>query len=84
MVDFSMRFRDVLGDVVTLSQHFKNNGTHCKMRPGFQLQKRVDIDDKTRGIIARSACSAVNAKEVIAVITTRQLMRMLIVRSRLW
>ena len=28
VVDFSVRFRDVLGDVVTLPQHFKNNGYH--------------------------------------------------------
>lgn len=26
VVDFSVRFRDVLGDVATLPQHFKNNG----------------------------------------------------------
>ena len=26
VVDFTVRFRDVLGDVVTLPQHFKNNG----------------------------------------------------------
>ncbi|MBC8351868.1 MAG: sulfatase [Planctomycetes bacterium] len=29
VVDFSVRFRDVLGDVVTLPQHFKNNGYHA-------------------------------------------------------
>lgn len=28
VVDFSVRFRDVLGDVVTLPQHFRNNGYH--------------------------------------------------------
>ena len=28
VVDFSVRFRDVLSDVVTLPQHFKNNGYH--------------------------------------------------------
>ncbi len=28
VVDFTVRFRDVLGDVVTLPQHFKNNGYH--------------------------------------------------------
>ncbi len=28
VVDFSVRFRDVLGDVATLPQHFKNNGYH--------------------------------------------------------
>ncbi|HIF00486.1 MAG TPA: DUF4976 domain-containing protein [Planctomycetes bacterium] len=29
VVDFSVRFRDVLGDVVTLPQHFRNNGYHA-------------------------------------------------------
>jgi len=29
VVDFTVRFRDVLGDVVTLPQHFKNNGYHA-------------------------------------------------------
>ncbi len=29
VVDFSVRLRDVLGDVVTLPQHFKNNGYHA-------------------------------------------------------
>ena len=29
VVDFSVRFRDVLGDVVTLPQHFKNHGYHA-------------------------------------------------------
>ncbi|MEO1973791.1 MAG: sulfatase-like hydrolase/transferase, partial [Pirellulaceae bacterium] len=29
VVDFSVRFRDVMGDVVTLPQHFKNNGYHA-------------------------------------------------------
>lgn len=29
VVDFSVRFRDVLSDVVTLPQHFKNNGYHA-------------------------------------------------------
>ncbi|MDP7303798.1 MAG: sulfatase-like hydrolase/transferase, partial [Pirellulaceae bacterium] len=29
VVDFSVRFRDVLGDVVILPQHFKNNGYHA-------------------------------------------------------
>lgn len=29
VVDFSVRFRDVLGEVVTLPQHFKNNGYHA-------------------------------------------------------
>lgn len=29
VVDFRVRFRSVLGDVVTLPQHFKNNGYHA-------------------------------------------------------
>ena len=29
VVDFSVRFRDVLGDVITLPQRFKNNGYHA-------------------------------------------------------
>ena len=28
VVDFSVRFRDVIADVVTLPQHFKRNGYH--------------------------------------------------------
>lgn len=42
VVDFSVRFRSVLPDVVTLPQHFKNNGYHAA-----GLGKIFHNDDKT-------------------------------------
>ena len=42
VVDFSVRFRSVLPDVVTLPQHFRNNGYHAAA-----LGKIFHNDDKT-------------------------------------